>query len=366
MKSALPLVCSAALGALACAAEDPAQPAHDPMSMPVDAPAEGAAPDATDTDEPRSGDLPRGFAGSTAPLPVDGAGPLIPDRCLRGSCAPPVLPPQPELAFLQDMGDGWQRLLEIDWEVGANSEGYRCATFTVPRDVHITEFAPQVPLGTHHLTYGVSSVPSGPDRVFTCNVGDIGDRHLQGGGIGSEPIVLPPGVAMPLESGSQIYMNLHLFNFADETLRGRSGMWVKTVASAAVEHEAESLAAGPLMLDIPIGRSTRGGTCTIRGDATIYMVSPHMHQTGVHMLATTTGADGEREIFDSEYDFNHQLAYDVGPFEVKRGDRVDVECTYENDTDSPLRWGDSALDEMCFVVLSFYPAYGYGSNPCSS
>jgi hypothetical protein len=36
-----------------------------------------------------------------------------------------------------------------------------------------------------------------------------------------------------------------------------------------------------------------------------------------------------------------------------------------NDTELPLRWGDSSLQEMCFISLNLYPAIGYGSLPCS-
>jgi hypothetical protein len=288
----------------------------------------------------------------------------VQDRCLGESCGPAKLPAQPELVFLEELDDGWQRLVEMDWEVAAASEGYRCKTFTIPEDIYVTAYKPQVPHGTHHVVFDVVEAPSMPDAVFACAATNLGERKLNGAGVGTEPIELPAGVAQPLRSGQQIHMNLHLFNLGERALQGRAGMWVKTVPASAVEHEAEVILAGPLSLDIPIGRSTRGGSCTVRADATLYSVGPHMHQKGVHMRATAITENGEIPIYDDAYDFNHQLWYTIDAMQLKAGDRVDVECTYENDTDRPLRWGDSALDEMCFINLSVYPAIGYGAGPC--
>jgi len=293
-------------------------------------------------------------------------GETVQDRCFVGSCVRSRLPPQPELEFLEDMGDGWRRLMEADWELAPNSEGYRCMTLTLPEDVYISAFAPQSPLGTHHSTYGVSPVPGGPDAVVACGVSTAGDRKLQGSGAGSEPSELPAGVAMRLSRGEQVSMNLHLFNVSNEVLRGRSGMWVKTVAPNDVEFEAETVLAGPLSLDIPIGRSTQTGGCTLRSDATVYAVGPHMHQTGVYLRATAATSSGEVLVYEGDYDFEHQVSHDIDDVQLQAGDRITVECTYQNDRDRALRWGDSSLDEMCFISLGLYPAIGYGALPCAN
>lgn len=289
------------------------------------------------------------------------------DRCYSGSCERSALPEQEELELLEDMGDGWQRLMEADWEVAPMAEGYRCMTFTIPKDIYITAFYPQSPPGTHHATFVVSETATEPDRVFACGVGGTGERRLQGSGAGTESSALPDGVAQVLRAGQQVTMNLHLFNVTEETLRGRSGVWVKTIAADQVEHESETILAGPLSLDIPVGESTQRGQCTINADATLYAIGPHMHQIGAHMRITASTAAGQVEIHDAPYDFTHQVVYDIEPLELKAGDVVRLECTYLNDTDSPVSWGDSSLDEMCFIGLSVYPAMGLsGGLPCAN
>jgi hypothetical protein len=306
-----------------------------------------------------SGGRPESDAGST------GTATSVQDRCIIEPCGKSQLPAQPELEFLEDTGEGWQRLMEMDWHLAAGAEGYRCMTFTVREDVFISAFNAQVPTGTHHATFGISAEPTEPDSVYPCGVGNQGERKLQGAGAGTEPTTLPDGVAMPVRAGNQIFMNLHLFNVSDQALSGRSGMWIKTVPAADVEHEAETVLAGPLQLNIPVGRSTQTGSCTLRADATLYALAPHMHQKGVHMRATVMTAGGERVLYDDAYDFSHQLLHDIDDVQLKAGNRVELECTYMNDTELPLRWGDSSLQEMCFISLNLYPAIGYGSLPCS-
>jgi hypothetical protein len=337
-----------------------------------DSPAPDGGPTARDSgggpseDVDAAGPSMAGSSGGAADAGASDEGETVLDRCYGSTCVPSRLPPQPDLEFLEDMGGGWQRLMEADWELAPGTEGYRCMTLTVPEDVYIVAFSPQSPRGTHHATFGVSAVPSAPDQVVACGVGAVGERRLQGSGAGSEPSELPAGVAMPLHRGDQIAMNLHLFNVSEEPLSGRSGMWVKTVTADEVEFEAETVLAGPLALDIPVGRSTQTGGCTLRSDATLYAAAPHMHQTGVHLRATVTTVAGEVEVFDGDYDFNHQLYHDIDDVQLRAGDYLEVECTYENDRDRALHWGDSSLDEMCFLSLSLYPAIGYGQLPCAN
>jgi hypothetical protein len=287
------------------------------------------------------------------------------DRCLEGACPPPALPPQVPYEFLSETGDGWLRLIQAEWELAAKSEGYRCVRKTMPEEVYITGFAPLNPAGTHHTTLHVETAGAFPDGVTVCGVGSGGTRRLQGAGVGTEPTMLPAGVAMKVAAGEQLMMNLHLFNFGDQPLAGTSGMRVKRVPLAQVANEAEVVLIGPLTLDIPPGRVTQSGRCTLRSPATLFSLNPHMHQLGRHMKVTVQAAGGgARVLHDEAYDFTHQLLHQIEPVQLAAGDSVNIECTYENQTAREVRWGDSSLDEMCFVGVGLYPAFGAGGLPC--
>jgi hypothetical protein len=321
---------------------DAAQAGRD-AEPPDAAPADAAASPAGDASAPDAGS----FSG-------------LPDRCLQGTCPPPTLPPQPGYEFLSEAEDGWLRLIEADWELAPHSEGYRCVRKTMPEDVYITAFAPLSPPGTHHTTLHVETTGVTPDGVTVCGVSAGGTRRLQGAGVGTEPSVLPPGVAMKVAAGEQLMVNLHLFNFGDTPLKGTSGTRIKRVPLAEVVNQAEVVLAGPLGLNIPPGRVTQSGTCTLRSAVTIYSLNPHMHQLGRHMKVTLHGASGERVLHDQPYDFTHQLLHPIEPVPVAAGDRVSIECSYLNETPRDVSWGDSSLDEMCFVGIGLYPAFGGG------
>jgi hypothetical protein len=358
----------------ACAGDD-AAPSSDPPVEPDErvpdkksTKAEPAEPIEDEAAAP-SEDEPAGQAGAAASDVEPPAGvETVQDRCVGPSCGRSELPEQPDLLFLEDMGGGWKRLMELDWAMAGSAEGYRCKTFTIPEDVYVVEFDHQVPRGTHHVAFGVSddTMVRVPDDVFACDVGGRGARALQPAGAGEDPIALPPGVAMPIPAGQQVFMNLHVFNANEEPLTGRSGVWVKTIPKEMVEQEAEVVLVGPLELDIPIGRSKTASSCAVRSDSTVYGIAPHMHFTGVHARASVTNASGEETVLhDGPFDPYEHAYYALDGLELKVGDKMNVECTFENTGDHPLKWGDSALEEMCFINFSVYPALPYGGGPCT-
>jgi hypothetical protein len=51
---------------------------------------------------------------------------------------------------------------------------------------------------------------------------------------------------------------------------------------------------------------------------------------------------------------------DCGAMRSTSGDKVTVDCTYQNGTDQPAAFGESTLAEMCFAGLYQYPAGSTG------
>jgi hypothetical protein len=304
-----------------------------------------------------------GSAGSEGPIFSDPTGSQ--DRCLGAVCETPALPPQPDVPFLGDAGDGWLRLIEADWALGPQTEGYRCIRQTMTRDVYVTAFAPLVPTGTHHTVLEVHRSSVEPDGVTVCGVTAGGERRLQGAGAGTQPTPLPDGVAMKIGAGEQLLMNLHLFNATNDVLRGTSGMRIKVAAQEQVKYEAEVRLMGPLTLQIPRGQVTQGGSCKFGSPATVFSVAPHMHQLGVHAkVVAHSSIGGDRVLLDMPYEFTHQLVYPIAPVQLAAGDSISVECTYLNTTDRTVSWGDSTLSEMCFASVGAYPSTNSDGMPC--
>jgi hypothetical protein len=270
--------------------------------------------------------------------------------------AAPAVPPAPAARE-------WEPLVEGAWELPAGEEGYRCARLTATTDIFIKEFQPIAPPGTHHTLLSVSEAPTAPDGVAVCSAGDNGHTTLLGSGVGMSYSAgpLPDGVAYKISKGAQLNLNLHLFNVTDAVLKGVSGTNIRTTDGGSVRQLAETILAGPVSLAIPQGRSTSKGRCTIKSDTTVFAVSPHMHQLGVHMRAVASRAAGMPVVlYDGPYDFYEQRQFPADQLALKAGDTLDVECTYQNDGDRAVMFGESSLDEMCFLGLYRYPIAGEG------
>jgi Copper type II ascorbate-dependent monooxygenase, C-terminal domain len=253
----------------------------------------------------------------------------------------------------------WKTLLTGEWTMPPGTEGYVCARHTIDEDLYVNGFDAIKPLGTHHtlLTMGE---PNAPDGLTPCNAGENRPLSVFGSGLGTDLLEFPPGVGLKIAKGSQVLLNLHLFNSGADDLSGLSGTRVRTMPESEVKDIAEGILAGTLMLRLPPGETTTSiGHCTMSSDVTLFAVAPHMHQLGIHekVVAERASAD-EVVLLDAPYDFNEQSYGLIEPLKLTKGDRVRVECTHRNTTDKIVTFGESTLSEMCFAGLYRYPADG--------
>lgn len=252
---------------------------------------------------------------------------------------------------------GFQPLLSGDWSMPPGQEGYVCVRATVPETMYIHAFQPVAPLGTHHTALAID-LQGGDDGTFACEAKDVGFKILFGSGVGTAPYALPDGVAMTLEAGTQVILNLHLFNTTDAPITGTSGIDVERVAQADVVNEAEVVYALDTDLDVPPGDSVATHSCTFNVASTIIGVFPHMHRLGTRMTASVEHAGGSQMFFDHDYTFEQQLNYATDPVQVVDGDKVNYQCGFTNPTGQDVQFGESTNDEMCVLGMYRYPAQG--------
>lgn len=269
---------------------------------------------------------------------------------------------------MDDAGDGWKTLITGRWRLEPGTEGYYCARFRMPETITVKQFRAIAPTGTHHTLLTIADeADMEPDGVGPCEANSNGPRNVLGTGAGPSDLELPDGVGMALAQGEQLLLNLHLFNVSDQPLTGLSGTLVRLIEASEIEHMAEETLAGPIMLDIPVGGPhVQSGECTISHDVTLFAVGPHMHQIGTHLKAVAhSSVVGEVLLHDGPYDFeNQEVHYLDEQVPLKKGDKVRVECTYDNTTGQPVKFGNSSLSEMCFAGLYRYPA-GQQSYICA-
>ena len=261
--------------------------------------------------------------------------------------------------------DGWVTLMKGDWSLAPGDEGYFCVYVTAPSDIYIKAFRPIAPLGTHHtvLTRYVGASPA--DGTVGCNVATNGHTMIYGSGLGADDFYFPTGVGLHLAKGDRLLLNLHLFNASDNPLSGTSGVQYQAAQAADVPNLAELVLAGPTVgLSVPTGISTQSGTCKVStitsSSVQLFAISQHMHMLGTHMksVVTRTGSP-DIVLQDVDYTFEHQVATLMPALvELKSGDVVTTNCTYDNTTTGTVVFGQSSTDEMCFTDLFYYPEQG--------
>ena len=254
-----------------------------------------------------------------------------------------------------DPGQAWSPLVAGDWELEAGQEAYVCTRTTLAEDTWVRALRPAGLDALHHALIMVED--DGEDGTFPCSVATVGPNLLYASGVGTGEYALPEGVAVRLAKGQKMLLQLHLFNVTSAPAVGRTGVEAVLGEPVDAEHEAEMVLAGKPALDIPPGEVIQSGSCTMTDDVTLFGVWPHMHQLGKHLSSVAVPAEGAPiPLWDAAFDFGEQPIVDLAaPVALKKGDRVDVECTYQNTTGQTVHWGEGSNDEMCFIGLYRYP-----------
>ncbi len=216
--------------------------------------------------------------------------------------------------------------------------------------------------GHHAVLYSSSeNEPVGTSRECTTDdmvsVNFLGGIGGEGGGNSTE---LPPGVVFRMSHGRTLMVNAHYLNTTDDVLDVQSVIDIKTDAPSA-SRTAAGLA-GINTLDFKIPPNTPSYTydayCTYSSEASIIMWSNHMHAAGVSAYSEVKHTDGTTElmmkddVWRAEEAFNPTWKrWDVNaPAKIHVGDQLHISCTWQNTTDSMMRFPDEMCDAVGFYL----------------
>jgi hypothetical protein len=263
-------------------------------------------------------------------------------------------------------GGEWVTLLKGQWELAPGEETYKCVRKTLEQDLYITAFRALSPLGTHHTVLAVGD-PSGPDGIGPCGGTGFGMNMIFGSGVGTGEVHFPDGLSLRVPAGQQLVADLHLFNTAADPLLGESGNEALLTTADAAGELVDNMLAGPAFLYLPPNQqSVVTGNCTMDADVSIVAVQPHMHWLGIHMKVVAKKATGDVVLHDGDFNFDSQIYYPVSPeVSLAKGEKLHVECTFNNTTSATVTFGESTTDEMCLASVYRYPASGAAHTICA-
>jgi hypothetical protein len=239
-------------------------------------------------------------------------------------------------------GPTWSPLISKTWTLQPGEEKTSdLMVDNVERDIYVGGMRPMSPVGTHHtlLFRGVS-----------------GTNMIYASGVGTGELMFPPGKGFKLEAGTVLGLQLHIFNRGDGELTGTSGVEILEVDPSEITDEVDLFLPGPKDLNIPpieVAKAT--GTCTVTKPYSVFALFPHMHQLGTHLKTTLTMGGTEKTLFDDAFNFEHQAVLSFDPIQLSVGDKINTECTWNNNTGVTVEYGESSTTEMCYSILYRFP-----------
>lgn len=255
---------------------------------------------------------------------------------------------------------GWTSLIQRSWQLGPTVEDFKCIRVKIEQDTYISAFHVKSPPGTHHELLTVSTTSS-PIGAYDCDALNTDTQMVFAGGIQSNDVQLPTGVAIKLAAGTYINLNLHVANFTDQPISGVSGIEVKTLNASEVLHEADAMFLGTWNIHIPPGATAdmETGSCVAPIDWHVIALWPHMHSLATHQNVKVRRAGGAIEfLHNADYSYTEQKNYPMTNVTINTGDELINECFYNNPTTQEVVYADSAVGEMCLTGFYKWPAGG--------
>jgi hypothetical protein len=177
---------------------------------------------------------------------------------------------------------------------------------------------------------------------------------------------LPDGVGLKLAPQQMVKIEAHYINTTGGALEGMGDMKIEAVpvASAGQMVESDLSFWGTHNITIPPNSSWSTGVKWQRGipGAKAFAVTTHQHHFGSEFKVwySPTPSDTSAPPIADTTDWANPPLYRLNPlvqFDDSSG--LSYECDWKNTSSSTVKFGESALEEMCFLWVYYYPSQGF-------
>jgi hypothetical protein len=263
-------------------------------------------------------------------------------------------------ACVSSCTDGPKDLQEVELKsdkfvVPAHGELYRCQNFKNPfgDDVDLQATESFMTPGSHHLfAFYAPGATDGPleecsGLEFTRSIHTSQSPH--------NTFNYPPGVGAVVKKTEGVRLAVHYVNPSDEPLDVDATVRFYVAAPGTVTDHAAHIFYNNVGVYVPPhSPGTAKKTCVLPKDISLFSVTSHMHKFGTSFKAETD--DGQTLYESTSWSEAPFHVFDP-PLALKKGQKVTYTCSYQNSTDSPLTFGESAnTNEMCILSGRYFPA----------
>jgi hypothetical protein len=194
---------------------------------------------------------------------------------------------------------------------------------------------------------------------------------LAGWAVGGPNLVMPSDVGMELPNpGRTMNVQWHFYNSTGTAQPDASIVQICTVPKSARPNIGGITWMGTEDLNgnvftggagmPPKMVSTFTTNCSPgRSDIKIHIMGfePHMHRLGKTMKTSINRMGGMTEVvFDKPFSFGNETHY-FEQTDVQPGETLTTSCTFDNDSDKGVPFGESTDNEMCYQFTFHYPAH---------
>lgn len=194
------------------------------------------------------------------------------------------------------------------------------------------------------------------------------DSHLLFWKPGTVPYVEPEGMALRLDKGTDLILNVHLQpSGKTETIQPSIGLYF--TSTPATKKPMLLQLEDDIQLDIPAGDKNFVVTdeFVLPSDVELLAIYPHAHYLGKDIQASALLPDGSKKnlIHIPDWNLSWQAVYRYEhPVFLPRGTTVALRYVYDNSKDNPsnpnqppgrVRSGNRSSDEMCHLWLQVLP-----------
>jgi hypothetical protein len=234
--------------------------------------------------------------------------------------------------------------------------------------VYVPRITVDLALGSHHLvTYRSNATTESPTPTPCTAFQGI----LSGAAVPlmiteklADDLTFPEGVALKIEANQMIELEAHYINTGSTTLEGTGTVHFSTVpvtTQNVIESDLAFFGTTGIVLGPgagSVGPLFAAGLSGTHG----FALTTHQHRLGTDFKIwyADGGADVNHAPVADTTDWANPPLYRLSPeldFNGQNG--LAYQCTWDNTTGQIVTFGESALQEMCFLWMYYYPSHGF-------
>jgi hypothetical protein len=174
----------------------------------------------------------------------------------------------------------------------------------------------------------------------------------------------PTGIGQDVPANTYVKIEAHYINATSTALQGHGQVTFHATPKASMPpyQPANFTFWGTTQINIPPNSMASTGPLFQSGIAGTHLISitTHQHRLGTGIMVWESAAPGEQDTqIAKDLDWSNPSWGLLAPqYDFDGTNGLTYECDWTNTTDETVQFGESALDEMCFVGGYYYPSKG--------